>query len=135
MENILTINEKIKNIKKDINLFNNILKERESKFTKNQIYEYNTLLNIYKNKLRNINGGKNININEYGSCDERVMVVTFPIGTSKQFKRNWLIKNSFPTHDKFFNRNSCIYDCSGELVSIYVNYKQHKVIITNIYDM
>lgn len=73
-------------------------------------------------------------IKYWGDYERTEIILKFPKGCSKQFKRKFLIKNNFPLNNRYYRINSP-YDCTGQLHSEYVDFKKDKYRIVKCYDV
>ena len=106
-------------LSKEIN--NDIIKLSENK--KQLIKQFNKITNY-----------GDIEVSYDRDYDRKIIIVKFKNGTKKSYKKKWLKYNNLP----YKYTNYVIddeYDCTGEAVCSYVEYKNNKVIITTCLDL
>lgn len=83
---------------------------------------------------RKANNYKKIIIEKDGDYDRSIIRIIFPKGTKMKFKKAWLKNNDYPTKTYHMNSSS-LYDCTGEIHTVTVNYKANIVEIESLYDV
>ena len=86
-----------------------------------------------KIKYKVMKGNAHI-INIDGDYERKITTMAFPKKWTKKMIKYWLINNHYPIENEHYHINS-MCDCTGEVHSIYVDYKKNHVIFTEYYDV
>jgi hypothetical protein len=140
---IFEIQNEMKNLEKESKLYLEIAhecmkdstkKEGRLKIINEKITEFDNKKNNLLNQIDKINKGKDIKIEYDGEYDWHSIIIDFPKGTSKQFKRNWLWENELPVFSESYHIDSP-YDCTGKATCTDVEYIKNKVVLTTHLDL
>lgn len=142
-EVVLKSNEEVYNNRKntlfDVTKAIESLNKKKEIYTSVNLYEKVKLVNediqALKKLINKINGYKKITVSLLDrDYDYSIQCITFPKGTKKEFKKNWLENNNFPTKSyEIFT--GCDRDCTGIPFKKIVKYNGNKVIITTYFDL
>ena len=69
-----------------------------------------------------------------GDYDRKTTTLAFPKKWSKKMIKYWLIQNHYPIENEYYHITS-MYDCTGEVHTVYVDYKKNHVTFTECYDV
>ena len=116
-----------------------LLNEKKKICININLYEKVKLINediqALKKLINKINGYKKITIDILDrDYDYLIQCITFPKGTKKEFKKNWLENNNFPTKSYEIS-TGCDRDCTGIPFKKIVKYNGNKVMITTYFDL
>lgn len=93
--------------------------------------DINTLSKKVKDKIKK--GNAHI-INVDGDYDRTITTMAFPKKWSKKMIKYWLINNYYPIENEYYHITS-MYDCTGQVHKVYVDYKKNHVTFTEYYDV
>lgn len=73
-------------------------------------------------------------INVDGDYDRKITTLAFPKKWSKKMIKYWLVQNHYPIENEYYHITS-MYDCTGQVHTVYVDYKKNHVTFTEYYDV
>ena len=73
-------------------------------------------------------------INTDWDYESKTTTLAFPKKWSKKMIKYWLVQNHYPIENEHYHISS-MYDCTGEVHSVYVDYRKNRVTFTEYYDV
>ena len=87
------------------------------------------------NKIKEIKKLKNAHVIDIdGDYDKKTTTLAFPKKWSKKMIKRWLLLNYYPIETEHYHISS-MYDCTGKVHTVYVDYRKNHVTFTEYYDV